>query len=101
MKKLSTSIIIPTYKRLSLALALATKISSYNPSCEIIIVDQNDKKKQSLEIIRGKIKIVTVNRISLSYARNIGTYYAQGNIVVFLDDDVEVVKKTIIKHLIA
>jgi len=55
---------------------------------EIIIVDNSDKRDIKPIVSKYSIKYIKLNKnYGLSLARNIGIKFAQGEIVIFLDDD--------------
>ncbi len=63
------------------------------PSFEVIVVDQSDGHfevtRDFLARIADRVRYVTANYKSLTKARNEGVQLAKGEIVVFVDDDVE------------
>ena len=99
------SVIIPTYNReevLCQTLELALK-QDY-PSYEIIVVDQTRKHIPStekyLQQIKDKIRYFRLDTPNTPTARNLGVKEAQGEIVVFLDDDVTFDKDLLKKHFL-
>ncbi|MBM4054013.1 MAG: glycosyltransferase family 2 protein [Planctomycetes bacterium] len=94
---LSISIIIPVYngeKHIGRCLD-AVCASSYSP-CEIIVVDDNSTDK-TIDIARQKGVIVhqLPERAGPAVARNYGAKHAMGEILLFIDSDVEVRKDTL------
>lgn len=95
------SIVIATFNRCGLleetllSLASALQLVTRTLQVEVLIVDNNssDRTYQIAESFRGKIENLVYlkeEQQGLSFARNAGIAAAKGDIVVFLDDDVEV-----------
>ena len=84
------SLIICTYKRpqllktcLSCALEVTKKINS-----EIIII--NDCAGDKLNVVKNdKIRIYNNTLKGLASARNLGAKMAKGDLILFIDDDIE------------
>lgn len=93
------SIVIPTYNRPGLALSLAAEIRRHEPSSEIIVVDQSEKKEDRKKISELAVKYLENTRVNTSIAKNVGLAKASGEIIFFFDDDVEITKDTIKAHL--
>lgn len=95
---IKVSVIICTYNRSAflekcIKSILSNKFSE--KSYEILIIDNNsvDQTKEIVhQFIKGKsnIKYIKEEQVGLSFARNRGITEAKGNIVAFIDDDVEV-----------
>lgn len=90
------SVIIPTYKREEpLRDTLTDILKQEYPNFEVIVVDQTAKHEpetqQFLENLAaaGKIKWFRVNWANLPGARNYGVRRAAGEIILFIDDDVQ------------
>lgn len=90
------SVIIPTYNREEPLRDTLTDILKQDyPNFEVIVVDQTAKHKpetqQFLENLAaaGKIKWFRVNWANLPGARNYGVRRAAGEIILFIDDDVQ------------
>jgi polysaccharide pyruvyl transferase CsaB len=100
-EKLKISVIICTYKRNNGVLKALRAISNQTLSqkeYEVIIIDNNPDDtglSTSVELIRskefsqypGNLRLFTCPFLGLSYARNAGIAEAQGDILLFLDDD--------------
>lgn len=90
------SVIIPTFSREQpLRNTLNDLLHQDYPSFEILVVDQtpqHDPETQTyLQTLhdQGSIRWLRVLWASLPGARNLGLQYAQGQIILFIDDDVE------------
>ena len=79
---MKVSVVIPTRNRPRLANSLKSQIKKFNPECEVIIVDQSNSKFPNT-----------------SKAKNEGIKKAKGEVIIFFDDDVEIIKDTIQSHL--
>ncbi len=89
---MKTSIIIPTLNRQEILLETLTGISKIPGDFEVLVVDQSDEpvSEDILKTIDQRIRIVYVNQKGLPNARNIGANEADGEILIYLDDDVEI-----------
>ena len=95
------SVIIPTYNRISsIQRTLEYIVKSDTFPDEVIVVDQTQNPDLADSIKRlCDIQIFPVNYIwrsepSLTKARNVGIAYANNDILVFMDDDVDVKNDT-------
>ncbi len=85
------SVIIPTYKRGNIFYeCLASVINSITDLDEIIVV--NDDKQaiislDGIDIKNQKITILNNPKKGVASARNMGAAHAQGDVVLFVDDD--------------
>ncbi len=94
------TIVIPTYKRSGLALALAKQIRSFDDDIEIIIIDQeNTSEVDATELKRLHVRYFNLPSSNTSEAKNKGILESSGNIIIFFDDDVEITPETIPMHL--
>jgi len=87
---LEASVVVVTYNtyRKLLKKNLNSLSNQSYPTSEIIIVDNSDKK--NLEPLLSKYSVSYIKlkiNAGLSIARNIATFYAKGDIIIFLDDD--------------
>lgn len=96
MSPLTISVIIPTYGREeTLRETLANVIQQDYPSYEVLVIDQTAQHEPETEAYlnqlatEGKIRLFRVKWASLPGARNYGVRRATGDIVLFLDDDVQ------------
>ncbi|MBU0715938.1 MAG: glycosyltransferase [Verrucomicrobia bacterium] len=94
MKTASVSVIIPTYNRPAyLEQAVSSVLAQTVRPCEILIIDDGSADEYRLEIDRiGALHpMIHVHRFpenrGRSTARNMGIAVAQGEFLVFLDDD--------------
>jgi GT2 family glycosyltransferase len=98
MPSLTTSIVIPTYRRPhDLAACLDSILEQSAAPLEIIVVD-NDAMQSAQAVVGQYEAKCRARRVALHYqpsprnslpqARNLGTRVSQGDIVLFLDDDV-------------
>jgi glycosyltransferase involved in cell wall biosynthesis len=96
MPQLSLSVIIPTYQREAvLRDTLKSVLQQGYPDFEVIVVDQTPVHKPETQALlerlaaEGQITLYRVNWASLPAARNYAIERCRGDIVVFIDDDVE------------
>ncbi len=90
------SVIVPTYQREKvLCNTIANVLQQDYPRYEVIVVDQTQQHQPETqrylhEVAQsGKIRLFTLPWASLPGARNYGVTQAQGDIILFIDDDVE------------
>jgi GT2 family glycosyltransferase len=98
------SVVIPTYYRHDrLAELLAALIEQTRPPDEVVIVDQTPLGKRPAGFYERftKLPLVIVNLDipSLSASRNIGASKAQGDLLLFLDDDMRIKPDLVQQHL--
>lgn len=91
------SVIIPTYRREEpLKDTLIDLLKQDYPQWEILLVDQTPTHEPHIEeylgnlAVSGKIRWFRLPWASLPGARNYGVRHAQGEIVLFIDDDVQI-----------
>lgn len=86
------SVIIPTYKRTDSLLRLIRLLQKQTiaGAIEIILIDQNEngflEREIGISIISG-VKRIKQEQPNASAARNAGSRYALGDVLLFLDDD--------------
>lgn len=92
----SISVIVPTYQREEvLCSTIVNLLKQEYPNFEVLVVDQTRehqlKTRTYLEETAnsGKIQWLCVDWASLPGARNYGVERARGDIILFIDDDVE------------
>lgn len=90
------SVIIPTYGREEILRETLTDVLQQDyPRYEVIVVDQTATHKPEIQAYldqlaaQQKIYLFRVNWASLPGARNYGVRRSRGDIIVFLDDDVQ------------
>ena len=93
------TVVIPTYNRPGLAVALAKQIRVFEPKAEIIIVDQSNHKEDPKTISKLNVIYLENPKVNTSIAKNVGLTKATGDIVIFFDDDVEILPNTIKAHI--
>jgi len=90
------SVIIPTCGRSELLIECIVSILHNDfTDFEILVVDQDPRRTQETELANRfsgnpQIKYLFLDQANLSLARNKGIEHARGEIIVFVDDDVEV-----------
>ena len=96
------SVIIVTYNTNQKLLSqnLNSLSNQFDNNFEIIIVDNSDKTDVKSIVLSYRLKYIKLNKnYGLSLARNIGTKYARGDIVIFLDDDAIPATDFVEKHI--
>lgn len=101
----SVSLIIPTYQREQILKDTLEDVFQQDyPNLEIIVVDQTPVHEPTIQAYLdklfqlNKIRWFRVNWASLPGARNYGVRRATGEIVVFIDDDVQLPKNYLYSH---
>jgi GT2 family glycosyltransferase len=102
-KELKLSVIIPTYYRYNcLAIVLDLLKKQTVKPFEVIAVDQTplDERPRGFyeEFKSLPLKVLNLKKPSYSHARNEGARFSSGNILLFIDDDVEFEKNFIEQH---
>lgn len=99
------SVIIPTYNREdALRDSIADVLKQDYPNFEVIIVDQTATHKPEIQNYleemsnQGKIRWFRVNWASLPGARNYAVRRAKGEIILFIDDDVQLPENFLTNH---
>lgn len=99
IQKVKASVIIPTYNRshsLARALRSLNELDFPRDQWEVVVVDNNstDDTKQIAEATRSSmalnLKYVREERLSFTVARHTGGAAAEGDILLYIDDDVTV-----------
>jgi GT2 family glycosyltransferase len=98
------SIIVPTYQREKLLCETIGYLLAQNyPNRELLIVDQSSNHEPEtaryLDSIAGQVRYFHLAQPNLPAARNFGIRQSQGELVVFLDDDM-VIGTDLISQLI-
>lgn len=99
------SLIIPTYRREAVLRAtLRDALRQDYPTYEVIVVDQTAVHEPETEAMlaelsaAGKLTWLQLERASLPRARNVGIRRATGEIIVFVDDDVQMPPDFLARH---
>ncbi|MCB1786268.1 MAG: glycosyltransferase [Gammaproteobacteria bacterium] len=90
------SVIIPVYNRRSdLKRCLNSIVADAGLVVEVIVIDDNSA--EPLDELRPQIDLLLRNEANLgpSYSRNLAAKHARGNILLFLDSDVELLPDTL------
>jgi GT2 family glycosyltransferase len=92
----SISVIIPTYRREeTLKDTLEDTLKQEYPNFEVLVIDQTSTHEPAIQSYleqltnQGKIRWFRVDWASLPGARNYGVRSANGEIILFIDDDVK------------
>lgn len=86
----AASVVIVTYNtgEQDLKSCLNALTEQTQQNFEIIIVDNNDQLKISPVLSKYRLKYIRLKgNFGVNVARNIGTVYSNGDIIIFLDDD--------------
>ena len=89
-KKPLISVVIPTYRRPNSLKAILTslKTQSYK-NFEVIVVDQNPRKSAvRMPKLRQRVSTVALAKPNRSLAKNCGMARANGDLILFCDDDI-------------
>lgn len=100
------TVIIPTYGREEpLKDSIADVLTQNYPNFEVLVVDQSPTHQPEVQTYltelhaAGKIQWLRVNWASLPGARNYGVRRASGEIIIFIDDDVQLTPGYISAHI--
>ncbi|MBW4644297.1 MAG: hormogonium polysaccharide biosynthesis glycosyltransferase HpsN [Goleter apudmare HA4340-LM2] len=99
------SVIIPTYGREeTLCDSVKDVLNQDYPNFEVLVVDQTPQHKPEIQtyleelVTAGKIQWFRLDWASLPGARNYGVRRSQGEIILFIDDDVELTPEFLATH---
>ncbi len=99
------SVVIPTYGREEvLCDSIRSVLAQTYPAYELIVVDQTQQHEADTQALlqtladKGKIQLYTVPWASLPAARNYAIERANGSILLFLDDDVDLPEGFLAAH---
>ncbi len=99
------SVIIPTYRREeALRKSISDTIEQDYPNFEILVIDQTQNHETETQtyleklLDAGKIKWFRLDWASLPGARNYGVRRSTGEIILFIDDDIELPKGYLFAH---
>jgi len=96
------SLIIPTYNRHDIIVDTVKKFLDQDyPRFEIVVVDQTPGASRNVlseffELKENRVRYVHIDEPGLPNARNVGIEAAEGDIVLFADDDAEPLDKNFI-----
>ncbi len=100
------SVIVPTYRRDETLVETVRQLlaQEVDDAFEVIIVDQTPEGSPTTAAFIAaqgddRVRIVTTTPPNLPRARNVGTREARGEIVLFIDDDVQLPKGWLAAHL--
>jgi len=103
---LNISVIIPTYKRgMILIKSIQCILKNRYPSFEVLVIDQTESHDPEVHgqlkylDASGQIRWVRLPIPSLPLARNVGLQRAQGDIILYCDDDIFVDPEFIAAHV--
>jgi GT2 family glycosyltransferase len=99
---MEVSIIIPTLNRGEILLETLKGISKLPGDFEVLVIDQSDTptSDEILGEIDQRIRLIRVEEKGLPNARNIGVEEADGEILIYLDDDVVIQNENFVEaHL--
>lgn len=87
---MKTSIIIPVYNQLPEVLKVVQSVSMYTQDCEIILVDDCSTEFNLSQLFGPPLRVIR-NQENYGFARtcNIGASQAQGDVLVFLNSDIQ------------
>ncbi|MCX7745007.1 MAG: glycosyltransferase family 2 protein [Flavobacteriales bacterium] len=97
----SVTVIIPTVDRYSYLVKLLNqlRVQTIKPF-EVLVIDQTDQKdRQDITIADLPLKTFTLDEAGQCRSRNLGLKHAQGDFILFLDDDDEIYPQLIEDHL--
>lgn len=99
------SVLIPTVDRYSYLRVVLNQLSQQTISpLEVIVIDQTSQEERDLnlrdEFPNLPLKLIYLGFAGQSTARNIGLQAAQGEYILFIDDDDEIEDDLIERHLI-
>ena len=99
------SVIIPTYRREeALIKSISDTIEQDYPDFEVLVIDQTQNHQTETQTYleqlsnRGQIKWFRLNWASLPGARNYGVRRSIGEIILFIDDDIELPTDYLFAH---
>ena len=94
--KMKASVVIATYNRGSVLFdTIEMVMNNTHPDYELLVVDQTpspeDDYRQKIQALvdRHGFQYLTLPAPSLTFARNVGIVESTGEIIIFIDDDVE------------
>jgi GT2 family glycosyltransferase len=102
---MKATVIIPTYNReQQLVDTIRYVLANTYPEFEVIVVDQTKEHTPeitaALHAFKGdaRFRYIQLPVANLPYARNVGLYAAKGQVIIYVDDDVELESDFIARH---
>ena len=98
------SVVVPTYRReLLLCNTLQSLLGQTYPRVEIIVVDQTEEHDESTQHFlnrnRDRLRLIRSAPPAVTRARSAGAMAAQGEIVLYVDDDVICSRELVAAHV--
>lgn len=99
------SVVIPTFGRERVLIeTIGHLLSLAEPADEIIVVDQTPQHEKDTEVALGLfqreqgVRVIRLRKPSITHAMNVGLQQATGDIVIFVDDDIQPLEGLIRAH---
>jgi len=83
------SVVIPTFQEGRYIGELLSKLSKINPHLELVVVDGGSTDETISVAKKFTNKVYVLNKRGIGRARNYGAYKSSGEIIVFMDADVD------------
>ena len=103
---MKASVVIPTYNReQQLVDSIAYVLANTYPDFELIVVDQTEQHTPAVASALNefqqddRFRLVELPVANLPFARNVGLRAAEGEVVIYVDDDVELGPDFIAQHV--
>ncbi|BBM69332.1 glycosyltransferase family 2 protein [Rhodothermus marinus] len=100
------SVVIPTYRRTDTLFDTINMVLKNNyENFEVIVVDQTEEHPERIISHLGRLKYdrrfkyIKISIPNLPLARNVGLRYAKGDVIIYIDDDVELGEDFIAAHV--
>jgi len=94
------SVVIVTYNRPGEVVKAVKSIRKFNDDIQIVVIDQESTAHLSDSDIESlKIEYYNLPKANISAARNSGIEKASGDIIIFIDDDLELAEGAIDAHV--
>ena len=104
----AVSVVIPTYNREGVLIETVKQFLALSlPAREILVIDQTEVHEEQTRISlaqwheRGRIQWIRLDAPSITVAMNTGLKRASGDIVLFVDDDVEFTSELVLEHALS
>lgn len=101
---MKTSLIIPTYRRQEILIeTLKMVLRQQCEDLEVLVVDQSPTRSGALDgfllSCQERVRYYTLSTPNLPAARNFGILRSSGEVIIFIDDDVELTTDYVSRHL--